>query len=116
MVRCNRCGAEVPDLAGTFWREPILVCPSCGARHQRETRFWRLVSWAVISPFVIAFVVAWSALAIVVVLYIYSEAHLSLSALGAVIALVVVAVYVGWHLFGGIKDLFAKREATCIEK
>lgn len=93
-----------------------MACPSCGSRHQRESRLSRAASWAVAFPFVIAFAAGWLALFVTLVLFTVNEGRLSLGSAGGLLALAIIALYPGKHVFGAIKDLSARREVICLEK
>lgn len=93
-----------------------MACPSCGSRHQRESRLSRAASWAVAIPFVVAFAAGWLALFVMLVLFTFNEGRLSLGSVGGFLALAIVALYPGKHIFLAIKGLSARREVMCLEK
>jgi hypothetical protein len=64
----------------------------------------------------LAFLVAWTTLVVVLVLFVRAQGRLSLETVGAALALLVVAAYPGRHIFGGVRYVMAKREIVCLEK
>ena len=116
MIHCNRCNSELSDLAGSFWSEPVLVCPACGSRHQRESRLSRILSLLVVSPFLLAFVVLWPALFVTLCLFISAKGHLSLVTVGCLGGLAFLLFHPGKHVLAATKGLSGPREVMCLEK
>jgi len=114
--QCNRCDQMFPNAEGSFWREPILECPSCGARHQRESRLSRLITWIIALPLVLLFLFIWLALAILLAQLVYFEGRLTLLSAGATIGLIAIPVYPGKYLYAAVKELLSRRKILCIEK
>ena len=114
--QCSRCDHMLPDAEGSFWREPVHNCPSCGTRHQRESRLGRLVSWCIAMPVILVFLFIWLALAILLAQLIYFEGRLTLLSSGAAIGLIMIPVYPGKYLYAAVKELLSKRKTRCLEK
>lgn len=114
--QCYRCDHMFQDTKGSFWREPVFKCLSCGARHQRESRLGRLISWCIAVPVILVFLLIWFALAILLAQLIYFEGSVTLlSAVGA-IGLVVIAIYPGKYLYAAVRELLSKRKILCLEE
>ena len=116
MINCNRCGQAFLDAHDSFWREPVLVCSSCGARHQKESRLSRLIAWMIALPLILVLLFCWFALAILLAQLIYFEGKLTLVNAGAAIGLIVIPIYPGKYLFATIRELLSQRKILCLEK
>ena len=124
MDGCHRCGRAfetdsqlaLQDFQSTYWREPVVSCPFCGALHQKESRLSRLIAWLAALLLVLVFLSIWFALAIVLALYIYFDRTLDVMSVGAVLGLIVIAVYPGKYVFAAVKTLFEKRKIKCLEE
>lgn len=106
----------LPDVESSFWREPVFNCPSCGARHQKENRLSRLISWMIAVPIVLLFLFIWLALAILLAQLVYFEGRLTLLIAGAAIGLIAIPVYPGKYLYAAVRELLSRRKILCIEK
>ena len=116
MANCNRCESPLPETPGGYWREPVLVCQSCGARHQREERIERLISWTVFLIVAIPFLLGWGALITTLSLYAISERQVTLVTGPLLLALLLVGLYAARGALNAIRDLSSKRNILCLEK
>ena len=115
MANCQRCEEELSDQRGTFWDEPILLCPRCGSRHRRESQGDRMMELAVVAPFAIATLAGWCAVGFLLCRLIrkllwapkWILAFLSLAALCALATR---------HLVTAIKGISAPREVSSLAK
>ena len=114
--QCSRCEQILVDTQGSFWREPVLKCPSCGVRHQRESRLGRLVSWCIAVPVILVFLFIWFVLAILLAQFIYFDGRMTLLSAFGTIVFVVIPIYPGKYLYAAVRELLSQRKILCIEK
>lgn len=115
-MKCVRCSTELPDQRGSFWKEPVIFCTSCGHRYRRESRLDRASSLGVLVPFVVAAAVGWAATALLIILLTRNRLWSSLGHVSVVVVLFTLCTLLTRHLVPGVRDMVSPREIMSLEK